>query len=92
MVPPFDIFKRQGGGSVRWLGVIADLEAAKVRVQELAKSIPGEYFIFSLATGQRLEIKPDDLDATSETRTKLPASESKEGPHAPPTLDFQSMQ
>jgi hypothetical protein len=57
MVPPFDIFKRQGGGSVRWLGVVTDLEAAKLRVRELAESIPGEYFIFSLATGHRLDIK-----------------------------------
>jgi hypothetical protein len=28
MLPPFDIFKRQPGGSVRWLEVVADLEAA----------------------------------------------------------------
>jgi len=82
MVPPFDIFKRQGGGSVRWLGVLTDLETAKVRVKELAKTIPGEYFIFSLATGHRLDVNPDDLDASSETKTKLPASESKEGPQA----------
>jgi hypothetical protein len=65
MEPPFDIFKRQGGGSVRWLGVVTDLEAAKVRVKELAESIPGQYFIFSLATGHRLDVKPDDLDASS---------------------------
>ena len=92
MVPPFDIFKRQGGGSVRWLGVTADLEAAKVRVKELAESIPGEYFIFSLATGHRLNIKPDDLDASFETKKELPAVESQEGPHAQPRPDLQSMQ
>jgi len=91
MVPPFDIFKRQGGGSVRWLGVLTDLEAAKERVKELAKSIPGEYFIFSLASGHRLDIKPDDLNASSETKTKFPASESKEGPHAQLRPDLQSM-
>jgi hypothetical protein len=68
MVPPFDIFKRQGGGSVRWLGATADLETAKVRVKELAESLPGEYFIFSLATGHRLNIKVDDLDANFETK------------------------
>jgi hypothetical protein len=62
MVPPFDIFKRQGGGSVRWLGVATDLEAAKLRVRELAESIPGEYFIFSLATGHRLNIKMTDAN------------------------------
>jgi hypothetical protein len=68
MVPPFDIFKRQGGGSVRWLGVVTDLEAAKLRVRELAESIPGEYFIFSLATGHRLDIK---------MKTKVQAPEEK---------------
>ena len=62
MVPPFDIFKRQGGGSVRWLGVAIDLEAAKLRVRELAESVPGEYFIFSLATGHRLDMKMTDAN------------------------------
>ena len=65
MVPPFDIFKRQGGGSVRWLGVATDLEAAKLRVRELAESVPGEYFIFSLATGQRLQISMTDASNDS---------------------------
>ena len=60
MEPPFDIFKRQAGGSVRWLGVATDLESAKLRVRELAESIPGEYFIFSLATGRRLDLKMTD--------------------------------
>jgi hypothetical protein len=50
MVAPFDIFKRQGGGSVRWLGIATDLEAAKQRVKELTQSSPGECFIFSLRT------------------------------------------
>jgi hypothetical protein len=62
MVPPFDIFRRQGGGSVRWLGVVTDLEAAKLRVRELVESIPGEYFIFSLATGHRLHINMTDAN------------------------------
>jgi hypothetical protein len=77
MVPPFDIFKREGGGSVRWLGVVTDLEAAKVHVKELAASIPGEYFIFSLATGRRLDIKPDNVEASS--RKEPRTSEPEEG-------------
>jgi hypothetical protein len=67
MVPPFDIFKRQPGGSVRWLEVVADLEAAKLRVKELVEYVPGEYFIFSLASGRRLDVKRD-VDVTTETR------------------------
>jgi len=65
MIPPFDIFKRLGGGGVRWLGVVTDLEAAKVRVKELVASSPGEYFIFSLAAGHRLHFKPDGPDPNS---------------------------
>jgi hypothetical protein len=51
---------------VRWLEVLADFEAAQFRVEELAVSIPGEYFIFSLATGRRLDIKRDDVGASAE--------------------------
>jgi hypothetical protein len=82
MVPPFDIFKRQGGGSVRWLGVATDLEAAKLRVKELTESAPGEYFIFSLATGRRLNVRLDNVDASSEAKRETAASESEEGTHA----------
>jgi hypothetical protein len=67
MVPPFDIFKRQRGGSVRWLEVVADLEAAKLRVKELVECDPGEYFIFSLASGHRLDVKRNDLRDSSES-------------------------
>ena len=67
MVPPFDIFKRQLGGSVRWLEVVADLEAAKLRVKELVECVPGEYFIFSLASGRRLDVKRDDVRDSPES-------------------------
>jgi hypothetical protein len=82
MVPPFDIFKRQGGGSVRWLGVATDLEAAKLWVRELAETVPGQYFIFSLATGHRLDIKVDQVGANAEPRKKQPTSESGEARRA----------
>jgi len=35
---------------------------------------------FSVATGHRLNIKPNDLDADFETKKELPAVESQEGP------------
>jgi hypothetical protein len=90
MVPPFDIFKRQGGGSVRWLGIATDLEAAKQRVKELTQSSPGEYFIFSLATGHRLTVSLDDVGEGSEEKKAIP--ESQEGPHAQHRSDLQSVQ
>ena len=73
MIPPFDIFKRQPGGRVRWFGVATDLENAKQRLKELAASSPGEYFLFSQASGQRLFIPPDGEQECSEA--KAPTSE-----------------
>jgi hypothetical protein len=100
MIPPFDIFKRQPGGSVRWLGVVMNLEDAKIRVKELTASTPGEYFIFSLAAGRRLFIKPDSEEERPEAR--MPAarlselenrSESKKKVRRANTRsDLQSMQ
>ena len=91
-MPPFDIFRRQRGGYARWLGVTGDLEAAKLHIKQLAESMPGEYFVFSLATGQRLNIRPHDLNASSETKNELEISESQEGSHGKLRPDLQSMQ
>jgi hypothetical protein len=66
MVPPFDIFKRQSGGSVRWIEVVAELEAAKLRVKELVECVPGEYFIFSLVSGRRLDVKRDEVGISTD--------------------------
>jgi hypothetical protein len=68
MVPPFDIFKRQPRGGVRWLEVVADLETAKHRVKELLECVPGEYFIFSLASGRRLDVKRDEAGESTDAR------------------------
>ena len=57
MIPPFDLFRTEVDGSVKWLGVCADLDAAKARVIELSVGLPGEYFIFSQATKRKLFIK-----------------------------------
>ena len=59
MIAPFDLFRTEADGSVKWLGVCADLVAAKARVAELSAALPGEYFVFSQTTGNRLFIKSD---------------------------------
>ncbi len=59
MIAPFDLFRTEADGSVKWLGVCADLDAAKVRVLELSVTLPGEYFVYSQTTETRLFIKPD---------------------------------
>ena len=58
MIAPFDLFRTEVDGS-KWLGVCADLDAAKARVVELSATLPGEYFIYSQTTETRLFIKPD---------------------------------
>jgi hypothetical protein len=59
MTPPFDIFQKEADGSVLWCESAATLEEAKARARELAVGSPGEYFIFSRRTGNRLQIEPD---------------------------------
>jgi hypothetical protein len=55
MLPEFYIFKKQAHGSAHWLEVVSDLEAAKLRIKELAESAPGDYFMttFGLALSAR---------------------------------------
>ena len=59
MIAPFDLFRTEADGSVKWLGVCADLDAAKARVVELSAILPGEYFVYSQTTETRLFLKPD---------------------------------
>jgi len=59
MIPPFDLFRTESDGTVKWLGVCADLDSARARVKELCAAIPAQYFVFSQTTGNRLFIKPD---------------------------------
>lgn len=59
MLAPFDLFTTEADGSVKWLGVCLDVDAAKVRVLELSAVLSGEYFIFSQTTGRRLFINAD---------------------------------
>jgi hypothetical protein len=42
--------------------IVGATEAAKLEY------VPGEYFIFSLASGRRLDVKRDDKGVTTETR------------------------
>ena len=56
MQPPFSIFKTRDDGSLHWVEGAKDLESAKVRVEELSKSWPGQYVIVNQETGDRLFI------------------------------------
>jgi hypothetical protein len=56
MIPPFDIFRVVEGGQPLWCEPASTLEDAKARVQELGRSRPGEYLIFSQKTSHRISI------------------------------------
>jgi hypothetical protein len=56
MVPPFDIFRLDKDGSLQWLQTADSLQAAKLRIEVLALSAPGQYVIFSQKTGNKTVI------------------------------------
>jgi hypothetical protein len=50
---PLDIFKFENDGSIVWKGTAETLESAKLCVKTLAETSPGDYLIFSPATGEK---------------------------------------
>jgi len=55
LFPPYNIFKVQSDGTLRWMESAADVERAKVLVKGLAAFSPGEYVITSL-NGEKISI------------------------------------
>jgi hypothetical protein len=62
MLPPFDLFKQEPNGTLRWLGAMPDVETGKAKAQELMRSTPGEYFVFSQTTGNKFHVDPEESD------------------------------
>lgn len=56
MVPPFDIFRLDKEQKLRWIESADNLQAAKLRIEVLGLSEPGEYVIFSQKTGNKTVI------------------------------------
>jgi hypothetical protein len=54
MIPPFDIFRVTQDNQPIWVEPASTLEDARARVMELGEFYPGEYFIFSQQTGNRI--------------------------------------
>jgi hypothetical protein len=59
MIPPFDLFREEGDGTLRWLGAVADMDAAKTKARELMAHTPGKYFVYSQTTGNKIYISGD---------------------------------
>jgi len=50
MNSPFDILKKNPGGSFCWFEAVNDLESANIRIEELTALSPGEYIVFDKRT------------------------------------------
>ena len=59
MIAPLDIFVVQKDGSLLWKGTAENFEVAKLSVQTLMVSTPGDYVIYSQTTGNKTTIKAD---------------------------------
>lgn len=58
MLDPFDVFKVEQNGTVRWLRAIADIERAKSYVSKvLVVAAPADYLILNQRTGERIIIQ-----------------------------------
>jgi hypothetical protein len=53
MPTTLDIFRLEKDGAVVWKGTAENLEVAKLSVKVLANTSPGDYMIFSRATGDK---------------------------------------
>jgi len=61
MRPSLDLFRRNKDGNYIWLEAGGDLKAAKLRLQELSASTPGEYLLFDRLTAQIIERLRNDV-------------------------------
>ena len=55
MVPSLDIFRIESG-DLRWCEAAANMQTARARIEELALSSRGNYFIFDQESGQRIHV------------------------------------
>jgi hypothetical protein len=64
-IPAYDIFKAEDDGAVLWLGSATTIDEARARAQKLAADLPGEYFILSHRTGNKVGIDPSGSSVSS---------------------------
>lgn len=61
--PPYDLFRIEADGQMRWLEAVSALEVAKARIQILGATAPGRYLVFSQATENKLPFEVNSLGA-----------------------------
>jgi hypothetical protein len=47
----YDIFRRLPGGPI-WIEAVQDLEQAKMRIEKLIETRPGEYFVYDTSSSK----------------------------------------
>ena len=57
MPRPLDIYKFENDGTTLWKGTAENLEVAKLSVKMMVETSPGDYLIFSPATGEKTVVK-----------------------------------
>jgi hypothetical protein len=60
MISPFDVFRVDTEGSFVWRCAADTLEEAKLRIREFSATLPGNYIIANILTGQKVKVSPDD--------------------------------
>lgn len=76
MIPVFDIFRTEPDGSLRWCEAANSLEAARVRVRQLAGSFPTKYVIVNQETGERV-IEGDSPPASDPSQARKAAGATR---------------
>lgn len=57
MAQQFELFRHEPDGNVLWLGAFADVETAEAKARQLMATSPGEYFVRSQTTGEKVFVK-----------------------------------
>jgi len=68
-----DLFRRNKDGNYIWLEAGGDLKTAKLRLQELSASAPGEYLLFDRSTAQIVERLRNDDGCSQGTSHSAPS-------------------
>ena len=74
----FDIVRKENEKAMFWLEGVADLSAAKLRVQELLSFWPGEYQVFDLSTRRVVHTTAEGSEQSIEVPVEVPASHRAE--------------
>jgi hypothetical protein len=56
-IPEYDIFRVHTDGTPIWLGPANTLDDAQAQIRQLRATKPGDYFIFSQMTAEKIVLK-----------------------------------